>query len=170
MRLTLILALFFVALSAVPAEAQLFRKIFGKSGGRDRNKEQSDAPVPTPLPPPVVAEPAPVTPPVPVVTDTVAPEKPLNRSPNTVSGKRETISGFRIQVYNGQSRTEALRLKQEMESSYPGMKVHLVYRQPNFRVRIGDFRSQREAEQLLPEFRSLGFKTSFVVPDEVFLE
>jgi hypothetical protein len=165
------MVLLFVLLGAVPAEAQLFRKIFGKSGSRDRNKEFIEEPVAAPEPPPVVDAPLPIPKPATSAPDTaVTPEKPVNRGPATGTGKRETTSGYRIQIYNGPNRTEAMRLKQEMEVAYPNMSIHLVYRQPNFRVRIGDFRSQREAEQLLPEFRQLGYKTSFVVPDDVFIE
>jgi len=157
-------------LGTAPAEAQLFRKIFGKSGGHDTNKELKEEPIAPPVPPPVVEEAEPAPKPMPAIRDTISPEKPINRAPNSGTGKRETTSGYRIQIYNGPSRTEAIRLKQEMEGAYPNMSIHLVYRQPNFRVRIGDFHSQREAEQLLPEFRRLGYKTSFVVPDEVFIE
>ncbi|MBM3918238.1 MAG: SPOR domain-containing protein [Sphingomonadales bacterium] len=170
MRLTIGLVLLFVLLGVAPAEAQLFRKIFSKSGGRDRNKEQKEEPVAAPIPTPVLEEPVPVPTPAPAVRDTLTPDKPVNRSPATATIKRETASGFRIQIYNGPNRTEAMRLKQEMESAYPNMNVHLVYRQPNFRVRIGDFRNHREAEVLLSEFRQLGFKTSFVVPDEIYIE
>ncbi|MBM3411133.1 MAG: hypothetical protein FJY18_05825, partial [Bacteroidetes bacterium] len=53
------LVFLFLLLGTAPAEAQLFRKIFGKSGGRDRNKELKEEPVAPPVPPPVVEEPAP---------------------------------------------------------------------------------------------------------------
>lgn len=170
MRITTLLVLLFVFLGAAPAEAQLFRKIFKKSGGGNQIKEQQDAPAAAPEPPPVVEEPVPASKPVTVAPDTLSPIKPTHRTAASEAGRRETSSGYRVQIYNGPNRAAAMRLKEEMEIAYPNMRVYLVYRQPNFRVRMGDFRSQRDAEQLLPEFRQLGYKTSFVVPDEVLIE
>jgi len=171
MRLNIGLVLLFLWLGLAPAEAQLFRKIFSKSGGRDRNIERPEEPVAPSLPPPVVEERVPASNPEPVATDTIIPDKPVEKSGTAAGvGKRESSSGFRVQFYNGANRTEAVRLKQEMENTYPEYGVYILYRQPNFKVRMGDFRSQKDAELLLPQIRRLGFKTSFVVPDEIFIE
>jgi cell division septation protein DedD len=164
------MVLLLVLFGATPAEAQLFRKIFGKSGGSDRNAERQEMPVSESPSTPVVDVPVPASKPDTAVDDPIISDKPvIKSSPTPGLGKRETTPGYRIQIYNGSNRADAMRLKQEMENSYPDMSVHLVYRPPNFRVRIGDFRNQRDAEQLLPQFRQLGYKTSFVVPDEVFV-
>ncbi len=55
--------------------------------------------------------------------------------------------GFRIQVVNTQNRDEANNVKAEMLRRFPEHKAYLLYKAPNFRVRVGNFLTQRDAEQ-----------------------
>jgi hypothetical protein len=56
--------------------------------------------------------------------------------------------GYRIQVANTQNRDEANNVKAEMLRRFPDQKAYMLYQAPNFRVRIGNFSTQREAEGL----------------------
>ena len=56
--------------------------------------------------------------------------------------------GYRIQVANTQNRDEANTVKTEMLRRFPDQKAYLIYQAPNFRVRIGNFSTQRDAETL----------------------
>jgi len=56
--------------------------------------------------------------------------------------------GYRIQVANTQNRDEANNVKSEMLRRFPDQKAYMLYQAPNFRVRIGNFSTQREAETL----------------------
>ena len=56
--------------------------------------------------------------------------------------------GYRIQVANTQNRDEANNVKAEMLRRFPDQKAYMLYQAPNFRVRIGNFSTQREAETL----------------------
>lgn len=56
--------------------------------------------------------------------------------------------GYRIQVANTQDRVEANNVKSEMLRRFPDQKAYMLYQAPNFRVRIGNFSTQREAETL----------------------
>lgn len=56
--------------------------------------------------------------------------------------------GYRIQVANTQNRDEANNVKAEMLRRFPDQKAYMLYQSPNFRVRIGNFSTQREAETL----------------------
>ena len=57
-------------------------------------------------------------------------------------------SGYRIQVINTQSRDEANAIKADMLRRFPEQKTYLLYKSPNFRVRVGNFLTQREAEPI----------------------
>lgn len=57
-------------------------------------------------------------------------------------------SGYRIQVINTQSRDEANTVKAEMLRRFPEQKTYLLYKAPNFKVRLGNFLTQREAEPI----------------------
>jgi hypothetical protein len=56
--------------------------------------------------------------------------------------------GYRIQVYNAQNRDEANTVKAELLRRFPDQKSYMLYQAPNFRVRIGNFLTQKEATDL----------------------
>lgn len=57
-------------------------------------------------------------------------------------------NGFRIQVINSSNRDEANAIKAEMLRRFPEQKTYLLYKSPNFKVRVGNFLTQREAEPI----------------------
>jgi len=56
--------------------------------------------------------------------------------------------GYRIQIINTQRRDDANDVKVEMLRRFPEHKTYLLYRAPNFSVRLGNFLSQKEAEPI----------------------
>lgn len=79
-----------------------------------------------------------------------------------------TMSGFRIQIYFGSERMKAQELKSQFNNDYPLIPAYLIYQQPNFKVRVGDFKSRLEAVGFLRKIEN-DFTTTFIVPDEVKL-
>lgn len=79
-----------------------------------------------------------------------------------------TMPGYRIQVYFGSERTKAQEIRAEILLSHPDIPAYLIYQQPNFKVRIGDFRTRLEASGFLKKIE-YHFKSAFIVPDEVKL-
>lgn len=57
-------------------------------------------------------------------------------------------SGYRIQVINTQNRDEANNIKAEMLRRFPEEKAYLMYQSPMFKVRIGNFVTQKDAQAL----------------------
>lgn len=88
------------------------------------------------------------------------------RDSGRVSSKPATVSGFRVQVYSGNNRAQAIQIRTEVLEKYPDYAAYLIYKQPTFRVRVGDFRSRSAAQELLRELKAL-YPVSFIVPDEV---
>ncbi|MCW3081068.1 SPOR domain-containing protein [Segetibacter sp.] len=81
------------------------------------------------------------------------------------SGPRRA-SGFRVQAANTQNRDEANAVKAELLSRFPNEKSYLLYQSPNFRVRIGNFLTQKEAFQLRKTISALyPQKGIYIVPD-----
>jgi hypothetical protein len=77
-----------------------------------------------------------------------------------------TGPGFRVQIYNGSSRDKAVQVKAEFMRRFPGVHTYLTYISPNFRVKIGDYRSRTDAEGMLREANSM-YSPSMIVPDVV---
>jgi hypothetical protein len=80
----------------------------------------------------------------------------------------QSMHGYRIQVYFGGNRQKASDVKLEFSSKYPDVQSYLTYQQPNFKVRVGDYRNRFEAQKFLKQIEG-GFPSSFIVPDEVRL-
>jgi len=76
------------------------------------------------------------------------------------------VRGFRVQIYNGNDRKKASQIKLEFMRQFPGIRSYLVYNNPQFRVRVGDFRSRKDALDLYNKL-SAQFNPSMVVPDVV---
>ncbi|MCF8341175.1 MAG: hypothetical protein K9I82_09375 [Chitinophagaceae bacterium] len=61
---------------------------------------------------------------------------------------RKSIPGFRVMVINTNDRTKASDVKTTLLRNFPEHKTYLIYQSPNFKVQIGNFKTQVEAEKL----------------------
>lgn len=77
------------------------------------------------------------------------------------------MEGYRVQVFFG-SRNEAQKLRGEFLRKYPDTPAYISYLAPNFRLRVGDFRSKMESEKFKKEI-SDDFPGSYIVKDEITL-
>jgi hypothetical protein len=85
--------------------------------------------------------------------------------------KSPRIEGYRVQVYSGsgnEARQQANDIRRQLIASNPEMPTHLVYQPPNFKVRIGDCRSEFEAIRLKREL-AFHYPQGFVVRDIIEL-
>ena len=90
----------------------------------------------------------------------------INRHALRTEARR--VNGFRLQVVNTQNRDEANAVKAELLRRFPDQKSYLLYQSPNFKVRIGNFLTQREAFQLRKMIAALYPKNGiYIVPDIV---
>lgn len=79
-----------------------------------------------------------------------------------------SMPGYRVQIYFGNDRTKAQELRSEFLQLFPSVPAYLVYHQPNFKVRVGDFRTRLEAIGFLNKI-SGSYQSAFIVPDDVKL-
>ncbi len=81
------------------------------------------------------------------------------------------IEGYRIQIFfdsGANSRLNAESTKQKFSAKYPEVPVYLTYKEPNFRVRVGDFRNRAEARGFYHKIFN-EYPNSFVIKDEIKL-
>jgi hypothetical protein len=79
------------------------------------------------------------------------------------------IDGFRVEIFFSSdldAKDKALMKKKEFLSVYPDNIVHVKYVSPNFRVRVGDFRTKNEALKLLREIKGT-YTVAFIVTDKI---
>lgn len=77
---------------------------------------------------------------------------------DTVASVNKNIKyaqGYRILAYNGSQRQNVMDLRKSIISRVPEVKDYLTYQQPNFRLKIGDFFSRVEAQQVLNKISDL---------------
>ncbi len=81
--------------------------------------------------------------------------------------KRDGMSGYRVEIYFSSemnAKEKALRKKVEFLSLYPEYNVHIKFVAPNFKVRVGDFRTKNEALKLQKKIQK-DYPGAFIVPD-----
>ena len=81
------------------------------------------------------------------------------------------IQGFRVEIFfssDMNARQKAQSTKNEFLAAYPGINVYISYVSPDFKVRVGDFRTRNEAIKLMKEIQ-YQFPKAFVVPDLIEL-
>jgi hypothetical protein len=57
------------------------------------------------------------------------------------------IDGFRVQIFQG-TKDAAYQAKAKFISTYENVKVYVLFQSPDFKVRVGDFRTKSEAIKL----------------------
>lgn len=79
-----------------------------------------------------------------------------------------TMPGYRVQVYYGSNRAKANEIRTEFLKNSNGISAYLIYQQPNFKVRLGDFKTRLQAQELLDK-SVINYPGAFIVRDEVKL-
>ena len=81
--------------------------------------------------------------------------------------KRGKANGYRVQIYFGTDKTKAREVKSRFLASYSSeAHAYEIYEQPNFKIRVGDFRSRLEAYRFLKKIRA-DFPASFIVASKI---
>lgn len=78
---------------------------------------------------------------------------------------KHRTDGYRVQIFLG-DRSTAEATKRTFLQKNPDVPVYLSWLAPNFRLRVGDFRTRLEAEHLLHDVKT-AFPGSYIVPDEI---
>ncbi|MFI5132790.1 MAG: SPOR domain-containing protein [Chitinophagales bacterium] len=69
---------------------------------------------------------------------------------------RRNMKGFRILVINTEKRDEAIAAKAKVYTYFPELKAYLIYQSPYFRLKVGNFKERKDAEdyqkKLSPRF------------------
>ena len=62
-----------------------------------------------------------------------------------VEKRKAFYQGYRIQIFSGNSKEEANKVKSDFYSKFPAMRCYLTYQQPYYKLRIGDYDDQESA-------------------------
>jgi hypothetical protein len=78
----------------------------------------------------------------------------------------EQAMGFRVQIYGGSVRKEAYNTQAKFQQDFPDIRSYVTYSEPNFKVRVGDFRTRLEAEKFQDQLKKT-YEGTFIVTDKI---
>lgn len=80
------------------------------------------------------------------------------------------LKGYRVQIFfdsGNNSRIQATNIRNEFASRFPKISTYIIFKEPNFRVRVGDFRTRSDARGFQQSIAVL-YPQSFVVKDDIY--
>ena len=81
-------------------------------------------------------------------------------------GSKTGTSGFRVQIFSGPDRKNTYAEQAKFKSLYPNIASYVSYNQPNYRVRVGDFRTRLDAEKTINRLKR-HYHTLFIFPEPI---
>lgn len=96
-------------------------------------------------------------------------EKRIALNKESAKGSLITSSGFRVQIFSGADRSEAYAEQSRFKSRYPLVGTYITYIQPNYKIRVGDFRTRLEAEKFMNELRQY-YSSLFIISEQINLQ
>lgn len=103
----------------------------------------------------------------PKIDSLIARRLELSRSAN--GGSALTANGFRLQIYSGNDRKEAYVEQAKFKGRFPASGAYISYEQPNYKIRVGDFRTRIEAEKFLNKLRPY-YQSVFIFSERIYLK
>jgi len=88
----------------------------------------------------------------------------------TTRESRRFVPGFRIQVMNSPDRAKVFAAKARVFEQFPDWKPYLLYQSPNYKLRIGNFKTQEEAQDAMKQLSKIFPTGLYVIPDVIELK
>jgi SPOR domain len=88
----------------------------------------------------------------------------------TTRESRRFVPGFRIQVINSPDRAKVFAAKAKVFEQFPDWKPYLLYQSPNYKLRVGNFKTQEEAQDAMKQLSKLFPSGLYVIPDVIELK
>lgn len=92
-------------------------------------------------------------------------KKQIQINEETTRDSRRNIPGFRIQVINSSDRNKVFAVKTKVYQQYPELKPYLMYQPPNYKLKLGNFRTSEEAQPYLDQLTKLFPTGVYIIHD-----
>lgn len=83
----------------------------------------------------------------------------------TTRDSRRNVPGFRIEVINSTDRSKVFAAKVKIYQEFPDLKPYLLYQAPNYKLRVGNFKTQQEAEDYQKQLSKLFPSGLYIIRD-----
>ncbi|MEI8202681.1 MAG: SPOR domain-containing protein [Bacteroidota bacterium] len=84
-----------------------------------------------------------------------------------INNTKKYIQGFRIQLFSesgANSKTAALDMKTKFLAKFPNQETYIVFVEPNYKLRVGNFRTRMNARGFLKEIIA-EYPNAYVIKD-----
>jgi hypothetical protein len=88
-----------------------------------------------------------------------------------INQNRNGIDGYRIQIFfdsGNNSKTRARSIYDSFLVNYPDVGAYLTFKSPNYKVRVGDFRTRLDAQRFLNEILP-EYPNAWIIEDQINL-
>jgi hypothetical protein len=93
--------------------------------------------------------------------------KQIQINEETTRDARRSVPGFRIQVINSPDRDKVFSVKARIYQEFPDLKPYLIYQAPNYKLRVGNFKTQEEAEDFEKQLSRIFTSGLFIIRDTI---
>ena len=95
-----------------------------------------------------------------------------NTDPNAgkkqdIQAPSDTIPGFRVQILFTQDIERATELRDSLNAQLPTEYTYIVYDQPYYKVRIGNYTDKLSADSMVKMLVQKGYPDAWAVPDKI---
>ena len=97
-------------------------------------------------------------------------KKQVQINEETSREARRIGKGFRLLVINTNNRDEATAAKTKVYTFFPELKSYLYYQAPYFKLKVGNFKERKEAEEYLERLKKYFPKGVFIMNDTIELK
>ncbi|MFA8299022.1 MAG: SPOR domain-containing protein [Hyphomicrobiales bacterium] len=87
----------------------------------------------------------------------------------TMNKKYKRIPGYRIQIFfdsGNNSKSRAMNVANKFKGSHPKTPCYIDFAEPNFRVRVGDYRTKLDAEYFLRKIQ-YEYPNAWITSDKI---
>lgn len=85
----------------------------------------------------------------------------------TTRDARRYVQGFRILVMNTNDRNKALNAKTKIYQEFPELKAYLGWQPPFYKLKVGNFKDRKEAEDYLTNIQRIFTTGVYIVRDVI---
>jgi hypothetical protein len=89
----------------------------------------------------------------------------------TFNKNQTGIVGYRINIFfdsGNNSKSKAYSIKTQFMAEYPDVEAYVIYQEPNYKIKVGDFRTRLDAQRFQKEI-SNEYKNAFIIKELINL-
>ena len=94
-------------------------------------------------------------------------KKQIQINEETTRDSRRNVPGYRIQVINSSDRNKVFSAKTKIYQKYPELKPYLIYLAPNYKLKVGNFKTPEEAQPYLDQLTQLFPSGVYLIHDVI---